>query len=396
MFFNLFRKKPDTKTLLRANQLLCYEFLPSLVEKFNQRKIRQDVFLNKSEWSKMYPALADKSLRINWKKILCKETGFKTNPNIWDVMVIPEPVDFPAWAKVALVVIDKRLHKASLYALEPSFGANCIIGVDAPGVRTNYGMIPSGDHQYDIFIQKALELSGLNYKEDKPLASPPAKEPVARTVSRPLDKSDIDCPPPPPLSPFRYMFTWDDTTPNGNIIKGTLKTRKYGTLLIELPKTVVQGHVVAQFPQYNFTMRMYITGMSDVNEMVVDMQDIMKAYEETGSRPATISKVVGDHIKRHGRIIDSDMNTYISYLTLILKAIHVKKGHLGLPVTTAYETLEKCVRRIEKDYPRALVMTGMRQTPAGMQPYPINYITFLEQRGLQELPIIKHSLTKHP
>lgn len=190
-----------------------------------------------------------------------------------------------------------------------------------------------------------------------------------------------------PKQPFRYELIWDNISSIGDMITGCMETQRYGKLVFRLSKNNIQGNVVAQFPNYHLGLHRWIDGMSEISEMATDLQNLVKVYEETGSRRKAISRIVGKHIDEKHRIVDDDMSTYICYLILILNAIRRSLSQPLMDLNEKKEIYELCLREIEKNYSQYIVMTGFTQTPYGIQPYPIPYRQYLSQKRLTSIPL---------
>lgn len=182
-----------------------------------------------------------------------------------------------------------------------------------------------------------------------------------------------------------YKLSWSQSD-NANWIKGSVHTRNFEQIVLYVNTLQVDRTIVVKFPVYHLSIHKWMDGSSELNEFTADIQDLIKFYDLTQDYMVSISKIIDKHIRKHNRIVDSDMSTYICYMILIIDAIWQEKGQRVQP-DEAMEILKNCVRYIENEYPEFIVMTGISQTQFGIQPFPIPYKDFLEEMGIEHIQV---------
>lgn len=110
-------------------------------------------------------------------------------------------------------------------------------------------------------------------------------------------------------------------------------------------------------------------GMEE-SEFISDMQKVVEMVADGKPDNEVMYSLLSTHRNKNGRIIDSDMCTYISEILLANIAV---KGSCNRTVL-----LDKMMQIAERSFGNSLYMTQYRRSGFGLQPYLIPFSEFVK------------------
>ena len=113
-------------------------------------------------------------------------------------------------------------------------------------------------------------------------------------------------------------------------------------------------------------------GMEE-SEFIDDMKKVMGYVASGKTSQETMNLLLREHISDKGRLIDSDLCTYISELYLATKALN---GSCNRQVL-----LDEMMQVAERNFGNNLYITQYRRVGMGLQPYLVSFSDFVRNVG---------------
>lgn len=112
-------------------------------------------------------------------------------------------------------------------------------------------------------------------------------------------------------------------------------------------------------------------GMGE-DDFIKDMQEVVNLVAAGNSENVVMENLLGKHIAQSGRLIDTDLCTYISELYLALVAI---KGSCNRNIL-----LDQMMQLAERNFGDKLFLTKYKRTGFGIQPYLVPFSELLRNQ----------------
>ena len=112
-------------------------------------------------------------------------------------------------------------------------------------------------------------------------------------------------------------------------------------------------------------------GMEE-NEFISDMAKVVKMIAEGKSDNEVMFSLLSEHKSKNGRIIDSDMCTYISEIMMAKIAV---KGSCDRDIL-----LDQMMQVAERSFGDSLYITQYRRSGMGMQPYLVTFYEYTKNQ----------------
>lgn len=123
----------------------------------------------------------------------------------------------------------------------------------------------------------------------------------------------------------------------------------------------------------------WLTQGMDEAEFISDITKVISLIADQ-PLPRDVNKVADsllkEHINQNGRLIDSDLCTYISEVFLGLNAFSEKETGKSLSLKWRDKLLEMMFTYAEQHFASYLYITQYRRTPFGLQPILVNFKEF--------------------
>lgn len=110
-----------------------------------------------------------------------------------------------------------------------------------------------------------------------------------------------------------------------------------------------------------------LQGMGE-DEFIKDMEEVVNLVADGNTEKTVMETLLKKHVARTGRIIDTDLCTYISELYLALIAVKDSCNRNNL--------LEQMMQVAEKGFGDKLFITQYRRSAFGIQPYLVSFAEF--------------------
>ena len=108
-------------------------------------------------------------------------------------------------------------------------------------------------------------------------------------------------------------------------------------------------------------------GMGE-DDFIKDMEEVVNLVADGNTEKTVMETLLKKHVARTGRIIDTDLCTYISELYLALIAVKGSCNRNNL--------LEQMMQVAEKGFGNKLFITQYRRSAFGIQPYLVSFAEF--------------------
>ena len=108
-------------------------------------------------------------------------------------------------------------------------------------------------------------------------------------------------------------------------------------------------------------------GMGE-DDFIKDMEEVVNLVADGNTEKIVMETLLKKHVARTGRIIDTDLCTYISELYLALIAVKGSCNRNNL--------LDQMMQVAEKGFGNKLFITQYRRSAFGIQPYLVSFAEF--------------------
>lgn len=112
-------------------------------------------------------------------------------------------------------------------------------------------------------------------------------------------------------------------------------------------------------------------GMGE-DDFIKDMEEVVNLVVDGNTEKTVMETLLKKHVARTGRIIDTDLCTYISELYLALIAVKGSCNRNNL--------LDQMMQVAEKGFGNQLFITQYRRSAYGIQPYLVSFTDFAKNK----------------
>lgn len=160
--WNPFKKKDPMKATAGVYHL-AETFIPQLVKSYNAHFYEENIFEDIKRWKEL---LKDESKNMDFRfnKIETLGTDFKSNHDVYIVLIKWPEVKMPTAAKACMITINRLNHTAKQYILESSIYGSMIIEMTSNG-RMNTGIsVPNDQDEFTHFMMAVVNYEGIQWK----------------------------------------------------------------------------------------------------------------------------------------------------------------------------------------------------------------------------------------
>ena len=172
--WNPFKKKDPMKATAGVYHL-AEIFIPQLVKGYNDYLYEENIFEDIKRWKEL---LKDESQNMDFRfnKIEILGTDFKSNHDVYIVLIKWPEVKMPTAAKACMITINRLYHTAKQYILESSIYGSMIIEMTHKG-RMNTGIsVPDDQDEFTHFMMAVVNYEGIQWKRPNTTPSNNAQE----------------------------------------------------------------------------------------------------------------------------------------------------------------------------------------------------------------------------
>lgn len=160
--WNPFKKKDSMKATVGVYHL-AETFIPQLVKGYNAHFYEENIFEDIKRWKELLKG-ESKNMDFRFNKIETLGTDFKSNHDVYIVLIKWPEVKMPTAAKACMITTNRLNHTAKQYILESSIYGSMVIEM-TPNGRMNTGIsVPDDQEEFTHFMMAVVNYEGIQWK----------------------------------------------------------------------------------------------------------------------------------------------------------------------------------------------------------------------------------------